>query len=162
MDLDGLPLCAFYGGTSTFLFNSTEEHNTIINNDRHCSSDIYHCPPSASTRLIVRAGGCCQWHWHLLSAVRDASGRPHDVHRCGSHLPPISIGNALRRSSLFVGPPHSSSVRFVYDHTLRPRPSSVRIRGTAFLSFIANCCPKLEHSLKNTEINTTINQQSTR
>ena len=85
-----------------------------------------------------------------------------------SHLPPISIINALRRSLLFAGPPRSSSVRFVDDHTLRPRPLSVRIHGTTFLYFSAELMPQIGTQYKIygnkynnqptiNQINTTIN-----
>ena len=88
-------------------------------------------------------------------ATSDAFSSSSDIHpQCSSSV------LALRQSStLFVR---------ALRRPLRPRPSSVRIRGTTFLSSIAELLPKIGTQFEmerkwrgNTKINTTINHRRT-
>ena len=129
----------FYGGISTLLFNSTEEHHTIIHNDRHCTDTLSPLSETPAAAL----------------ATSDAFSSSSDIHpQCSSSV------LALRQSStLFVR---------ALRRPLRPRPSSVRIRGTTFHSSIAELLPKIGTQFEmerkwrgNTKINTTINHRRT-
>ena len=66
-------------------------------------------------------------------------------------------------SSLFLGPPRSSSVRFVDPFVLVLHPCAFTASLSSFL--LQNCCQKLEHSLKwrgnRNEIRKEIQQSTT-
>ena len=131
---------------SSCLFNSTGEHNIIIQPSTMMDiappvSIIDPHPPAQDSSSVRLHGSDSDTFYPLLETPTAALTTSMDA---------FSILVFLRRlvhflwpsSKLFVGPPRSPpSVRFVNVRALRP--SSVRIGGTAFLSFVVELLTKI-------------------